>query len=629
MRTGNTSIDRDIFLGKVRCLNNYKRINTSKKYLKLNENTNILLNKFGDENFYKTPFKNVNNSNFKEKLNFLGDKKYFSFIIDEKYDGLNLKVTEMSKILTKISSKNPSLGVVVMVPNSLGPGELLSEYGTEEQKNKYLKKLANGEYIPCFGLTGPNNGSDATGKIDTGVIKKRNNGELYIDLTINKRYITLAPVSNLIGLAFDLKDPDNLIGKEGVSLALIEKDHKGLKKDTYHNPLDVGFPNGTLKGNLELKLDNIIGGEEYIGNGWKMLMECLSAGRAVSLPATANASSKIITYLIWNYINHRTQFKMELVKMEAIQNKFVDMLFNTILIQSSVEFTNMILDNGIKPPVISAIMKQQTTERAREVINHGMDIYAGSAICTGPNNIIEKFYKSAPVGITVEGSNTLTKNLIIFAQGLNKSHPYIFPIYESVMDNNFNKFSENMNLIMKHSLGMYFKNLVSMSNNLKNQTIMFSNLSNFVALLGKNLKKNQMITGDMADILSNLYLCYALSWYNDKYNLGNKMTEYSINRLLNENNAIFNRIIENYPTNLGILLKPFKKKLIQDNYNYKLSIINEVKTNKRIMELIKTDLYLDDELFQLYDKLNDLDNRNSDEYLEIYNKLISVGEYKI
>ena len=251
--------------------------------------------------------------------------------------------------------------------------------------------MANGEYIPCFGLTGPTNGSDATGTIDEGTVIYED-GKKKIKLNINKRYITLAPVSNLIGLAFNLKDPYDLLnkGNEGVTVALIESDEVGLIKNTYHNPLNVGFPNGTLKGSLEIEVDKIIGGEKNGRNGWKMLMECLAAGRGICLPATANASSKVATFGILNYAKHRTQFKMPLIKMEGVQDKFVNMIFNTWLIHSSIKLTNTILDNGKKPAVISAIMKQQTTDRGREVLNDAMDIHAGASICIGESNFLEK-----------------------------------------------------------------------------------------------------------------------------------------------------------------------------------------------------------------------------------------------
>ena len=242
-------------------------------------------------------------------------------------------------------------------------------------------------------------------------------------------------------------------------------------------------------------------------------MECLAAGRGICLPATANGSSKTLTYGIFNYIKHREQFKIKLIKMEAIQNKFLNMIYNTWLIQSSVDLMNSILDNGEKPAVLSAIMKQQTTDRARIVINEAMDIYGGSGICKGENNFIEKFYKSAPIGITVEGSNTLTRNLIIFAQGLNKSHPYIFPIYKSILDDNQKDFSKNFIKMFKFSTNLYIKSKFNFGNRLEKQTIDFAYLSNCIALKGGNLKAEQMLCGDMADIMSNLFLAHSVDFY--------------------------------------------------------------------------------------------------------------------
>jgi acyl-CoA dehydrogenase len=221
-----------------------------------------------------------------------------------------------SEILSRISSYNPSLGVIVMVPNSLGPAELLHYYGTDSQKEKYLPLLADGSLIPCFGLTGPHNGSDATGEIDTGIVKINNN-QIYIDIQLNKRYITLAPVSNLIGIAFHLKDPDNILkqGKEGITLALIEKSQKNLELLTFHNPNNAGFPNGTIKGKIQIIPDQIIGGVQNAGKGWEMLMKCLIIGRGISLPASANACSKTLSYGIYHYIQHRKQFKIPLALM--------------------------------------------------------------------------------------------------------------------------------------------------------------------------------------------------------------------------------------------------------------------------------------------------------------------------
>ena len=531
LQSGTTSLDRDILKGEIAYPEKKSYTNKfSEKEL------DLMLGMYMNKKIY--PNEDDNNI-----IDYLAKRKYFSFLIDEKYGGIKLSVKEMSNILTKITSVDPGLGVVAMVPNSLGPGELLIKYGTEAQKNKYLPGLAKGDYIPCFGLTGPNNGSDATGSIDEGFVFEED-GKLKIRVTLNKRYITLAPVANLMGIAFNLTDPDNLLNKSGITVALVERDHKDLIQKTHHNPLDVGFPNGTIKGSIVLELDDVIGGEENVGNGWKMLMECLSAGRGISLPATANASSKVATYGIMNYIKVRDQFKMPLANMEAIQEKFNNMVYNTWLIQSSVEMTNDILDSGSSPAVISAIMKQQTTERGRVVLNEAMDIHGGAAICVGYNNFLEKYYKSAPVGITVEGSNTLTRSLIIFGQGLNKSHPHIYPLLETILDNDFDQFKTNFNRIISHSVGLYYKTL-TFSKTFEQQIIDFANLTNFVAMRGGAIKGEQMLSGDMADIFSNLYLAKSAFYYHKHYEASEKLTMYVTKRLMNENQAKINKVIDN------------------------------------------------------------------------------------
>ena len=617
LRTGNVHIDRHIFEGRhiipsIQLKSHKNKFDHSR--------IDHLLNTYGDSKVYPS-------DNYKQLFNVLGKNKFFSFLIPEQYGGIKLSTKELSNILTKIASKNVSLGVSVMVPNSLGPSELLINYGTTEQKNKYLPKLANGELIPCFGLTGPNNGSDALGTIDKGIVKNKN-GKIVVEASLNKRYITLAPVSNLIGLALKVDDPDNLLesGKPDITVFLIEKDHPNVLLNTHHNPLDIGFPNGTIKGNIELSLDQVIGGKDEVGNGWKMLMECLAAGRGICLPATANASAKTCPYGIFNYIKHRTQFNMPLIKMEGVSNKFADMVYNTWLIQTSIGMTNDILDEGNKPAVISAIMKQQTTERAKEVVNHAVDIHGGSAICLGENNFSHQFYKSIPVGITVEGSNTLTKNLIIFGQGLNKSHPYIYDIYDSITSDNLNKFRTHFNNMVKHSVGLYFKSFSFSKDNLRQQTIDFANLSNFVALLGGQIKKNQSLSGDMADILSNLYLGYSLVWYQEKYNVSKTLTDYCLNRLLYENSILFNRVIDNYPnSSIKLALNHMKRKQTSVDYESNRLLIDELLKNKNIMNHIKENVYIDN-AFSNLENLDNLD-KNSKEYNELYQNVISVGEY--
>jgi acyl-CoA dehydrogenase len=634
LKSGGVSIDREIFQGKV----DYKKL-YNKKYLykpDIKENifiskTNDLLLKFGENSIY--PSKNIN-----EIMKYLGTNGFLSMIIDKKYNGSRLSITSQSNILSKIASYNPSLGVATMVPNSLGPGELLQHYGTEEQKNFYLPQLADGSFIPCFGLTGPNNGSDAVGKIDQGIIENID-GKLKMKITLNKRYITLAPISNLIGIAFDLRDPNNLLqsGKSGITVALIENTQDGLIKDSYHNPNNAGFPNGTIKGTIYVDPSNVIGGEKNIGEGWKMLMECLAVGRGVSLPATANGSSKFITQTILNYINTRKQFNMNIGNMEAVREKFIDMYLNTWIIHTSVKFTNNILDFGSTPSVITAIMKQQTTERARTILNHGMDIYSGSGICTGENNFFTKFYNSSPVGITVEGSNTLTRGLIIFGQGLNKSHPYIFPIFESIKNNDINLFQKNFNNMIKdiglNYIGLFNPKYIfnkTPEKKIEQLTLKFSLLTNFIALMGGKIKSKQMISGNMADILSNLYLGHSLLWYHHHYSRNtNFLRDECLEYLISEINYKMNLIIDNYPIfEIKPLLYPLKNRIKYNNLENKNKLYKYILENKELNLIIKENIFYKNTVLEKMESLKKLDE-NSEEYKNLYQDIISVGEYKV
>ena len=612
LRSGNTSIDREILQGKI---NMPTKVTYPNKFPQ-NE-LNRLFSEFDGSRVYP-------NDNDNYWINYLAKNKYFSFLIDKEYGGIKLSVNELSNLLTKVASVDPALGVITMVPNSLGPGELLTLYGTEQQKNYYLPKLAKGDFIPCFGLTGPNNGSDATGSIDKGTIVKKD-GKIMIKVKVNKRYITLAPVANLMGIAFNLEDPYNLLNKSGITVALLERDHEGLIQNTHHNPMNAGFPNGTIKGEFFIDLDQVIGGEENIGNGWKMLMECLSAGRGVSLPATANASSKASSFGIYNYIKVRDQFKMPLAKMEAIQQKFNNMIYNTWIIQSSVSLTNDILDSGKSPAVLSAIMKQQTTERGREVLNEALDIHGGAGICLGYSNFLEKFYRAAPIGITVEGSNTLTRSLIIFGQGLNKSHPYIFPLLESVLNDDLNNFKTNFNSLVTHSLSLYGKSFY-LSKSLEQQIINFAALTNFVAIKGGLLKKEQMLSGDMADIFSNLYLAISVKYYDRNSKASSILTEYVINRLLNENQIKINKVIDN----LGYeryLLQHLKKNVKNISYEDERKVFDEVMKNKSIINEIKRNINIKDNILEDLGNVNSYD-KLSPEHKNLKNKIINVGEFK-
>lgn len=656
LRSGTVSLDRDIFKGNIVIP---KKVELPLENTVITKNVNTILDKWGSQQ------RLFPSKMFKEILNDIGSNKLFSLIIKEKWGGNYLSVSQLSSILTKISSANPALGVTIMVPNSLGPAELLEHYGTDIQKKKYLPKLASGELIPCFGLTGPNNGSDALGAIDKGKLI-RDNGELKIKVNLNKRYITLAPIANLAGIAFNLEDPNNLLKnndidiKLGITVALIEKAIYTNLQNTHHNPLDVGFPNGTIIGEITIPLDSVIGGKKNIGEGWKMLMDCLAAGRGVCLPATANALSKTATYGIWHYINNRTQFNIPLVKMEGIQNKYCDMIYQTWLINSSISLTNNLLDMGEKPSVISAIMKQQTTDRAREVLNNAMDIHAGSAICLGENNFLYKFYQSAPIGITVEGSNTLTRNLIIFGQGLNKSHPHIYNLFDSIQTNNLDNFSSSLWKLIKDSKRLYLDSIFSImrlslsANNknynyfkyvIQNQCKYFAILSNFVALQGGRIKQNQTLSSLMADLLSNLYLANSVLYFTEQEGQSEVLATYCLNRIIIENNNLINNIISNYPNDnklIKFLVNILSVPTIQFDYENNRNLIKLLESNTseslEIMDTIQKDIYYT-EAIQRLSKLSDLKNKiyehkdksvhtHNQEYDDLYRKTISVGEWE-
>jgi len=616
---------------------NYKHLFSPIKKQSLSKKTQedlvSMLQLTGDKNIY--PGENIH-SIMKE----LGTRGFLSMIIDPKYGGNRMPIELQSQLLSKLSSYNPSLGVATMVPNSLGPAELLQHYGTESQKNYFLPKLSTGDFIPCFGLTGPNNGSDAVGEIDEGIVEKIDD-QIKIKITLNKRYITLAPVSNLIGIAFKLNDPNNLLGngKHGITLALIENSQPGLKQETYHNPNNAGFPNGTIKGTVSIDPEQVIGGKEKVGEGWKMLMECLAVGRGVSLPATANGSSKFTTQAIKYYINSRRQFNMNIGDMEAVREKFVDMYLNTWIIHTSVKLTNHILDSGSTPSVITAIMKQQTTERARTILNHGMDIYSGSGICTGENNFFTKFYNASPVGITVEGSNTLTRGLIIFGQGLNKSHPYIFPIFQTIQDNNVGEFKRNFNGLLKNILGNY----VSLANpmnyvgnrdgsnaRLETLTTKFSILSNFIAVLGGKIKQKQMISGNMADILSNIYLGYSLVWYHHHYpQQNNILRDECIKYLIQEAEYKMNLLISNYPIPiLKPFLYPLKNSIEYAKLEDKNGLYKHILNSEELNEILNQDIYYKGTVLEKMMALSKME-RSSDEYKNLYQDIIKVGEYPV
>jgi acyl-CoA dehydrogenase len=379
-----------------------------------------------------------------EVWRFIKDQGFFGMIIPTRYGGLGFSALAHSEVVTKLTTRSASAAVTVMVPNSLGPAELLLHYGTEAQKNHYLPRLASGEEIPCFALTGPEAGSDASAIPDLGVVCRAEIGGeadvLAIRLNWDKRYITLAPAATLLGLAFKLHDPQRLLGgaeQRGITVALIPTNTPGITIGNRHRPMNQAFLNGPTRGkDVLIPIDWIIGGANMAGQGWRMLMESLAAGRSISLPALATGSAKLASRATGAYAGIRRQFRTPVGQFEGVQEALARIGGNTYLMDAARTMTAMALDQGEKPAVVSAIVKYQLTERMRQVLNDAMDIHGGRGICMGPRNYLARGYQGIPIAITVEGANILTRSLIIFGQGAIRCHPYILAEMRAAADEN-------------------------------------------------------------------------------------------------------------------------------------------------------------------------------------------------
>lgn len=378
---------------------------------------------------------------------YMKEKRFFGLIIPKEFGGYGFSANAHSAIVAKLASRCGPLATTVMVPNSLGPAELLMHYGTEEQKNHYLPRLATGEEIPCFALTEPNAGSDAGSMQSRGVVFKGKDGNLYLKLNWDKRYITLAAISTVIGLAFKLYDPENLLGKGedlGITAALIPSDTKGVELGKRHDPLGVPFYNCPTRGkDVVVSADAIIGGINGAGNGWRMLMESLAVGRGISLPAQAIGGAKMATRAIGAYTAIRQQFGLNIGKFEGIEEPMARIGGYTYLMDAARRYICGALDKGAKPAVVTAIAKYNFTELGREIINDAMDIVGGAGISRGPRNIFAHSYIAMPIAITVEGANILTRTLMIFGQGAIRSHPYALKEINALMNKDVKAFDDS------------------------------------------------------------------------------------------------------------------------------------------------------------------------------------------
>jgi acyl-CoA dehydrogenase len=519
---------------------------------------------------------------------FVCDHGFLGMLISKEHGGLGFSAQAQSLVLGKISSRSPDGVTIVMVPNSLGPGELIEKYGTEPQKAHFLPRLARGEEIPCFALTGPFSGSDAAAMRDVGVVTKgRHEGKdtLGIRLTWDKRYITLAPNATLLGLAFRLFDPENHLGRGedvGITLALIPTGHPGVEIGRRHLPAGASFPNGPTRGrDVFIPIDWIIGGAERVGQGWRMLMSCLAAGRSISLPATSAAAAKAMLRTSTAYARIRKQFNLPIGFMEGVEEPLARLVENAYELEAARAVTASMVSAGEKPAVISALLKYVSTERMRGSVNDALDIHGGRGICDGPSNYIQGAYQMVPVGITVEGANILTRTLITFAQGALRSHPYLFTEIEALQDEDRERgievfeetFGNHVAFTGSNAAGALFHNLTfgilaSAPPNIGATARWWRQLSRAsrsfalvadltVALLGGSLKVKQKITGRMADALAELYLLSTvLKRYEDDGRPRDdlKLVNYCARNCLSRFEQALRGVLDNFPIAWAALL---------------------------------------------------------------------------
>ncbi|WP_462174287.1 acyl-CoA dehydrogenase [Pseudoalteromonas xiamenensis] len=563
---------------------------------------------------------------------FIKEKGFFSFIIPESYGGLQFSAQANSYIVSKIASKSLSAAVTVMVPNSLGPAELLLHYGTHEQQEQWLPKLATGEAIPCFALTGPEAGSDAGGIPDFGIVCKQTiDGQevLGLSLTWDKRYITLAPVATVLGLAFKVKDPDRLLGTNvdlGITCALIPTDHPGVEIGKRHNPLNLGFLNGTTSGkDVFIPLDWVIGGDKGIGRGWRMLVSCLSAGRGISLPALSAGTAHLCTRMTTAYAQVRTQFSQPIGAFEGIQSALAQMIADTYTIEAARNFTAIAIDMKYSPAVTTAIAKYHMTEMARNCVNHALDIHAGKGIQMGPSNYLARNYMGIPISITVEGANILTRNLMIFGQGATRCHPYVLKEMQIVaMADEELALKEFDATLMAHvqftalnafnALGMALTGSRLVQVKLSGQTRRYyqhlTRLSKALAFvsdiamltLGGELKRKEMLSARLGDALSHLYLasCILKKFADDGHQHGDlPLVQYGLEKQLFLCAKALEEFCDNFNVSVvGLMLKtwifPFGNKFRQPSDDLAKDVCHALSTPNVVRERVGFLCYIDE-----------------------------------
>jgi len=515
---------------------------------------------------------------------FVKDKGFLGMIIPKKFGGKEFSAYAHSQVVTKLASRCSVAAVHVMVPNSLGPAELLLHYGTEEQKNHYLPRLAKGVEIPAFALTSPHAGSDAASIPDVGVVCKgtwEGREVIGMRVTWDKRYITLGPICTVLGLAFRLRDPEHLLGNKedlGITCALIRSNTPGVDIGRRHQPLNAVFQNGPTTGkDVFMPVDWIIGGSKMAGQGWRMLMECLASGRAISLPSTSCGYAKLAVRATGAYARVRQQFKMPIGKFEGVEEPLTRMGGNLYMMEATRILTASAVDMGEKPSVISAIAKYHLTERGRSVVNDAMDILGGKGICLGPSNFMGRAYQQLPVAITVEGANILTRSLIIFGQGAIRCHPFVLAEMNATREPDRAKASRDFDAALFGHIrftvsnglrafllgitGSHWTRVPSVAPETRRhfqKLTRFSSAFAFLAdvsmlVMGGDLKRREKISARLGDVLSDMYLCSAaLKRYEDqgRQQADLPLLEWSVwDAMFRAQNAI-EGILSNYPNRI-------------------------------------------------------------------------------
>ena len=518
---------------------------------------------------------------------FIRDKGFFSLIIPEEYGGKGFSPLATSLVLAKLASHSGTASTTVGVPNSLGPAELLLHYGTDEQKQRWLPGLATGEEIPCFALTSLHAGSDATGLIDTGVVcRGEYGGEEIIGIRLNwdKRYITLAPVATVLGLAFKLYDPDHLIGDRdeyGITAALIPTNLPGVEIGRRHLPISIPFQNGPTRGvDVFAPLDCIIGGPEMAGEGWRMLVELLSAGRGIVLPSNAVGGAMAAVYATGAYARIRRQFRLPIGEFHGVGEALARMTGYTYIMKAASRVTCTALNEGEKPAVPTAILKYHNTEMGRRIVNDAMDIHGGKGIMRGPTNYLASGYESVPISITVEGANILTRNLIIFGQGAIRCHPFVLNEMRAAASENPVEQLEVFDRLIFGHVGYSLSNalrsfLLGLTHGRLSSTPAtgpvgryYQHINRFSAafalasdasmfLVGGELKRREQLSARLGDILSYLYLAsMALKYHQDQGSPASDvpLVEWSCRTLMYKAQQQLDGLLRNLPNRWAVAL---------------------------------------------------------------------------